>query len=325
MDFAAFRSFWETAINIGSFTATPALQHGYGMNTIEDNQSAAYLTDAVFNFGAACAAMQESLHNKNTSINAMQGKIQTLCNKLGNQPPASMPQYPQHTNQRHWARGSQCGQQQNQGQQQQPSGSSGGTNNGGRQNGLYRDNGNSSGGNPGSRMTFNSGSGSYPAHGTSNPPSPIKKFNNWNYCHTHGGNIYNNHTSTTCAQPGVNHQHAAIRSNTMGGNNKGLLENILPGATGQRAPAAQPTLQPTNWAPTFAMPFGNNGPRFPTAPGSWGFGPHAAAYQHTNNIPPPQPGTSMIVNTMEFNNGLNFLGTMHTTPSYSEPNPGQSF
>ncbi len=66
MDFAAFHSFWETAVNIASFTATPSLQHGYGMNAIEDNPSAAYLTDTVSNFGAAYAAMQESLRNNNT-------------------------------------------------------------------------------------------------------------------------------------------------------------------------------------------------------------------------------------------------------------------
>jgi hypothetical protein len=35
----------------------------------------------------------------NASINAMQGQIQMLCNALGNQPPAGMPQYPQQTNQ----------------------------------------------------------------------------------------------------------------------------------------------------------------------------------------------------------------------------------
>ncbi len=145
------------------------------------------------------------------------------------------------------------------------------------------------------------------------------------YCHTHGGDIHNNHTSATCAQPGVNHQHAATRFNTMGGNNKGLLKTILPGAIGQRAPAAQPNPQPTNHTPTYAMPFGNNGPRFPTVPGSWGFGPHAAAYQHASNIPPPQPGTSMMANTMEFNNWVNYLGTMPAPPAYGQPNPGQSF
>ncbi len=71
MDFAAFCSFWETAVNIASFTATPALQHGNGLNAVEDDPSATYLTDAVSNFGAAYAAMQESLCNNNASINAM--------------------------------------------------------------------------------------------------------------------------------------------------------------------------------------------------------------------------------------------------------------
>ena len=49
------------------------------------------------------------------------------------------------------------------------------------------------------------------------------------------------------------------------------------------------------------MTFSNDGSRFPTAPGGWGFGPHVAAYQRANNIPPLQPGTAMMVNTMAFN------------------------
>jgi hypothetical protein len=73
------------------------------------------------------------------------------------------------------------------------------------------------------------------------------------------------------------------------------------------------------------MPFGNNGLWFPTAPGSWGLGGHAAAYQHANNIPPPQPRTSMMANTMEFNNGFNYLGTMLAPPAYGQPNHGQIF
>jgi hypothetical protein len=109
----------------------------------------------------------------------------------------------------------------------------------------------------------------------------------------------------------------------MGGNNKGILKTILPGANAQCILAVQPAQQPTNYTPSFAMPFGNNGPQFPTDLGSWGFGPHAAAYQCANNIPPPQPGTSMMANTMEFNNGFNYLGTMPAPPAYGQPNPGQ--
>jgi hypothetical protein len=61
MDFVAFHTFWETAINIASFTATPASHHGYGMNTIEDNTSADSLTNTVSNFGAACVCVIETL------------------------------------------------------------------------------------------------------------------------------------------------------------------------------------------------------------------------------------------------------------------------
>jgi hypothetical protein len=111
MDFAAFGPFWKTAINFASFTATPALQHSYGMNAVEDNPSAPYLTDAVSN-GAAYAATQESPQNNNASSNAMQGQIQMLCNTLGNQPPAGMPQYPQYSNQGRQTRGNQRGQRQ---------------------------------------------------------------------------------------------------------------------------------------------------------------------------------------------------------------------
>ena len=37
MNFAAFRAFWETAVNIAAFTATPASQHGYSMAAANDN------------------------------------------------------------------------------------------------------------------------------------------------------------------------------------------------------------------------------------------------------------------------------------------------
>jgi hypothetical protein len=96
----------------------------------------------------------------------------------------------------------------------------------------------------------------------------------------------------------------------MGGNIKGLHKTVLLSATGQHPLTAHPTLPPTNYTPTFSIPFGNTGPRFPTAPGNWGFGPHAAANQRANNIPPPQPETYMMAKTMEVNNGFNYLGTM---------------
>jgi hypothetical protein len=65
------------------------------MSAVEDNLSATSLTDTISNFGVAYATTQESLHNNNTFINAMQGQFQMLCNAIGNKPPAGMLQYPQ--------------------------------------------------------------------------------------------------------------------------------------------------------------------------------------------------------------------------------------
>ena len=41
------------------------------------------------------------------------------------------------------------------------------------------------------------------------------------YCHTHGYNVAEGHTSMTCRTPGPNHQYMATRENTMGGNMDG--------------------------------------------------------------------------------------------------------
>ena len=156
--------------------------------------------------------------------------------------------------------------------------------------------------------------------GVPQPPSPVKRFENWNDCHAHGGDVDDNHTSASCARPGKHHQRAATRSNTMNGNVRGMHKTVLPSTAGRRPLPSRPPPAPINYTPTFTMPFGDGGPRFPTAPGSWGFGPHAAAYQCANNIPPPQPGTAMMVNTMAFNNAYPFPTVTPTTvpppPSY---------
>ncbi len=103
------------------------------------------------------------------------------------------------------ARGGRCGQQQGQGQQGQPISGSHGTNNGSGSGGGYYQIGSRNFDGGGSYA--NSGGGSYPTPSTSQaPPSLVKRFKNWNYCHTHEGDIHYTHTSVTCAQPGEHHQ-----------------------------------------------------------------------------------------------------------------------
>jgi hypothetical protein len=277
---------------------------------LASNDDTASLTDAVSNFGMAYTATQESLRSNTANINAIQGQLQMLCQALGNgQPPSGVINYQQRPRGGRGRRGQQRG-----------------GNNGGR--GGYGDGGYNGGGANynGGNQTANGGGGGYNhggnqnAHGgggggggynggggangggygigTGDPPTPIKHFENWNYCSTHGGNVDNYHTSATCSRPGENHQRTATRTNTMGGSMRGMHKTILPSAAGRRAPTPRPPPPPINYTPTYFHPFGNNGPRLPMTPGSWGFGPHAAAYQRANNVPPPQRGTAMMQNTM---------------------------
>jgi hypothetical protein len=88
IDFTAFKSFWENAVQIAAFTAVPASNHGYGMGLATDDDTTASLMDAVSNFGTAYAATQEALRSNTANITAIQGQFQMLCQAVGNsQPP----------------------------------------------------------------------------------------------------------------------------------------------------------------------------------------------------------------------------------------------
>ena len=95
INFAAFKSFWENAVEIAAFTAVPVSQHGYGM-AATGNDASASLTDAVSNFGTAYVATQESLQSNTANIMAIQGQLQMLCQAISNgQPPTGVINYQQ--------------------------------------------------------------------------------------------------------------------------------------------------------------------------------------------------------------------------------------
>ncbi len=166
-------------------------------------------------------------------------------------------------------------------------------------------------------MTFNGGGGNYPTQGTSQaPPSPLKQFKNGNYCHTHGGDIHNTHTSATCAQPGKNHQQAAITTR------------------GYTKPYSQVPL--ANALRLHALPF--NQPLHPHllnavwqqrtlvshCPQQLGLWPACSC------LPMRQQHSSSPTRNVhdgeyhEFNNGFNYLGTMPALappPAYGQPQP----
>jgi hypothetical protein len=143
------------------------------------------------------------------------------------------------------------------------------------------------------------------------PPTPFKTFKNWNYCHTHGGDVDNNHTGMSCRNPGPAHNPNATRTNTMEGSITGLHRTILPSISGriqprqQRAPAPtmwQQPLPPMNFTPMMAamhpmMPptpyqvINYMGQQFGHSPPQFGLTPPAVAPP----APPPAPPAGMMM------------------------------
>jgi hypothetical protein len=82
-------------------------------------------------------------------------------------------------------------------------------------------------------------------------PTPYKCFKNWNYCHTHGGNIDNGHTNRRCAKLGLAHNQNATRTNVMNGLPAGLHKTTLslPLASGctPHIPCQQRAPTPASW------------------------------------------------------------------------------
>jgi hypothetical protein len=60
------------------------------------------------------------------------------------------------------------------------------------------------------------------------PPTPYKHWENWNYCHSHGGDIDDTHTSALCGNRGPTHNPNATHANIMGRFIAGMHKTILP-------------------------------------------------------------------------------------------------
>ena len=68
----------------------------------------------------------------------------------------------------------------------------------------------------------------------SQPPNPVKLFENKNYCWTHGHNVKNDHTSGMCNNPLPGYQLNTTKTNTMGGNPKKDHKYIMPSQAGKQ-------------------------------------------------------------------------------------------
>jgi hypothetical protein len=180
--FDTFKLFWAAKITLINQMAIPASMHCYGMAAVNNNDSVILYSESIANFGATYAATQESMKTQGSTIVLMQAQLQAMqqyCMVLQQQPPPATYAL----------------------QQQQR----------GHRRSLHH--------------TFQCGGGghtapAYPQPATAGqcpmqPPMPFKRYKNWNYCHTHGGNVDSNHTSGLCQKLGPLHNPSAMHLNMM--------------------------------------------------------------------------------------------------------------
>ena len=171
----SFKEYWADTVTLVNQTAAPAWQHGYDMAAMDNDASIASYIESLANFGAAYAATQESMKAQATTMTAMQGQltnIQQFCMAVAQQPPANIyipsQQQPTFNNCRNRR------------------------NSGGHDNSGTDGNSGGGGGNFPQQPTWFGGNGTgtqQPTH----PPTPYKHWENWNCCHTHGGDVDDTH------------------------------------------------------------------------------------------------------------------------------------
>ena len=65
-----------------------------------------------------------------------------------------------------------------------------------------------------------------------NRSNPVKRVNNWNYCHTHGFDIEDHHNSSNCQNPGQYYVWTVMRANPCNGSRRKMHKTQLSGQRG---------------------------------------------------------------------------------------------
>ncbi len=125
-------------------------------------------------------------------------------------------------------------------------------NRGGGGNGGYNGNGGSYWQQPTSHQGQQGG-----GCGPVRPPMPYNRWENRNYCHMHGSDVEDAHTSAMCPRRGPFHNLNATRANTMGGSPAGMHKTILPSASGRTPPSPHQQQQQQQHPPVSYYPMQN--------------------------------------------------------------------
>jgi hypothetical protein len=81
-----FKNYWSKAITLINQMASPAIQHNYGMTTMDDNATLASHGKSIANFGAMHAATQETMKGQATCLVLIQyqlANLQQFCMAIG--------------------------------------------------------------------------------------------------------------------------------------------------------------------------------------------------------------------------------------------------
>jgi hypothetical protein len=233
----SFKGFWSNTITLVNQTSVPALQHGYGMAAMDDNGgSIALYGKSLANFGTAYAATQETVKSQADSISTIQAQLaglQQFCMVVGQQqpPPNNIYYTPQ---------------------QQQCCHNNCRNNRGRRGSGSYNGN---DGGYP-QQPTSHQGQQDG-GRGPVRPPTPYERWENWNYCHMHCGDVKDAHMSAICNRQGPFHNLNATCANIMGSSLAGMHKTILLSASRRTPPPPRQQQQQQQCPPVSYYPTQN--------------------------------------------------------------------
>jgi hypothetical protein len=205
-----FKDFWSSKISLVNQTTIPANLHGYKIAAInDDNASVILYSESTANFRVKYTATQESVKTQGMAIVLLQGHInamQQYCMALQQHthPTIYVPQQQQH------APNTRCSLLQHNGYS-------------GRRIGFQQ-------------PTYTLQQSANSAQANIPLPTSNKYYRYWNYCHTHGGNINNNHTSAMYTKPGPMYKPHTTHTNTMDCSTKCMHKTILPSIRGRAHP-----------------------------------------------------------------------------------------
>ena len=275
--FSAFCTFWRKKLRLRKQTGQSAGKFGYGGNAMgsvssaEDLEADQRLEESMETFGQAHMASQQTLQNMSNNNKQLEeftkrfDRMEQMMYRMttGNQPPPPPTQL-------------QPSYYQAPPMPQQPS---------------YQRRGRRNDNRPALPVA--------PTNYRGNPqnraqPTPYKRYENWNYCHTHGGDC--DHNSWECKRPGYGHNNQTTRQNyqQLGGSAKGVHKTILPSKSG-RKPAGvrvpkpqtyqQPAMPPQQYQQQYQQPPPQQAMHMQAPPAA----PMQPAHQPQQMMQQPQP------------------------------------